>query len=370
MDRRVFLTQSLCSAAGLALASPVWAAPPNTDKNILILGGTWFLGPAAVEAALVAGYNVTLFNRGISSPELFPYVEKLRGYRSADADEQDLSALGRRHWDAVIDVWPNDPDVVASAAEHLKGRTKHYLYVSSVAAYPGTLLEGGGPPLDEQAATLPWVPGTSSYNRRKAESERRVHAAIGESLTIVRPGPIKGARDDSPELLTWLRRLQANGPHIAPGDGSDPLEMVDVKDVARFLMLAIERSLYGTYNLTGRSMTFREFLRKCGAAVHSDADLVWIPKSFLDEHQLEREVYFPYWRPSGSLPGLYQISSEKAYRAGWQTRSFDETAFDCLADFRSHQPPVSTTTALIPWSDRLSPEKEREVIDAWHSSHA
>jgi 2'-hydroxyisoflavone reductase len=107
-------------------------SPP---RRILVLGGTQFLGPATVEAAVAGGHTVTLFNRGITDPDLFPHVEKLRGFRSSDAGDQDLSSLAHRHFDVVVDVWPNDPTTVASAAEFLKDRVGHYLYVSSIAAY-------------------------------------------------------------------------------------------------------------------------------------------------------------------------------------------------------------------------------------------
>jgi NAD(P)-dependent dehydrogenase (short-subunit alcohol dehydrogenase family) len=100
-----------------------------------VFGGTGFLGPAVVEALMADGHTVTIFNRGVTNAELFPRVEKLRGFRSAEPNDQDLSGLSRRHFDVVIDVWPNDPDVVASAAEFMKDRTNHYLFVSSVGAY-------------------------------------------------------------------------------------------------------------------------------------------------------------------------------------------------------------------------------------------
>jgi 2'-hydroxyisoflavone reductase len=210
-----------------------------------------------------------------------------------------------------------------------------------------------------------WEGPARKYNRGKAESERRLHAVAGEKLTIVRPGPIKGDRDDTPDLLAWLIRAESGGHHIAPGDGTDPVEMVDVKDVARFLVLAIDRALYGTFNLTGRVMTFRGFLENCTNVTRCDAEFIWIPQKFLQEHQLETDsalgVFagnFPFWRPPGSKPRLFQISSEKAYRAGWQTRAFDETALDCLTNFRSR-------SETLDWTDYLSPFKEKEVLDAW-----
>lgn len=335
-----------------------------TPKRILVIGGTVFLGPAIVQAALNAGHTVTLFNRGVTSPELFPHVEKLRGFRSSDASDQDLSALPHRHWDAVIDVWPHDPFMAASAAELLKDRTRHYLYVSSIAAYDSKDFEKPG--VDESAPLELWTSDASEYSRGKAESERRLAAICGSRLTIVRPGPIKGFRDDTPDLLTWLLRAQIGGKHIAPGDGSSPVELVDVDDVARFLMLAISRSMYGTFNLTGKPMTFREFLAKCNAATGSDAAFVWIPKEFLDQHHLDPDPVlhihggnFPFWRPPGTDPGLYQVSSDKAFAAGWHTRPFEETAADCLATYRSDFPTLSN------WQDYLSPTKENEVLDAW-----
>jgi 2'-hydroxyisoflavone reductase len=294
---------------------------------------------------------------------LFPHCEKLRGFRSSDTGDQDLSSLARRHFDVVLDVWPNDPTTVASAAEFLRDRAGHYLYVSSIAAYDSKEFERAG--IEENAPLEPWNGTGRKYNRGKAESERRLHAIFGDRITIVRPGPIKGYRDTTSDLLTWLIRAQNGGQHIAPGDGSDPVEIVDVKDVARFLMLAADQSFYGTFNLTGRPMGFREFLAACKATTHSDAQFVWIPQDFLHRQGLETDFAlglfagnFPFWRPPGAKPGLWQVSSEKAFRAGWQTRTFQETALDCLSYFRSRD-------KTLDWDDYLSPDKEKQVLDAW-----
>ncbi|HXR15209.1 MAG TPA: NAD-dependent epimerase/dehydratase family protein [Terriglobales bacterium] len=369
MDRRDFIKYSLMATAASACSLfPLRAFASAPPRRILVLGGTSFLGPALVEASVAAGHTVTLFNRGITNPELFPHLEKLRGFRSSDAGDQDLSSLARRHFDVIVDVWPNDPAVVASAAEFLKDRAPHYLYVSSVAAYDGKEFTKAG--IEENAPLETWDGPGQKYNRGKAESERRLHAILGERLTIVRPGPIKGDRDTTPDLFAWLTRAQNGGRHIGPGDGSDPVELVDVKDVARFLVFAIDRSLYGAFNLTGRTMTFREFLNACKAVTRSDAEFVWVPQDFLHQHQLETDFTlglfagnFPFWRPSGAHPGLYQISSEKAFRAGWQTRPFEETALDCLTSFRSQG-------ENLDWTDYLSADKEKQVLDAWthHSS--
>ncbi len=362
MHRREFLKSSLLAGAGAAWASMwpsrVWGVAP---RKILVLGGTLFLGPALVEALVADGHTVSLFNRGVTHPELFPFLEKLRGFRSPDTNDQDLTALAHRKFDIVVDVWPNDPEMVASAAQFLKDRTQHYLFVSSVAAYDGK--EWSQPAMNEDTPLEPFPGKGRTYNRNKAESERRLHAIVGERLTIVRPGPIKGSRDDTPDLLTWLLRAQDGGEHIAPGDGHDPVEIVDVKDVARFLAMAIERSLYGTFNLTGRSMTFREFLDACKNATRSDATFTWIPQQFLREHGVEEDEVlhtfagnFPMWRPNPKNQGLFRVSSAKAFGAGWKTRPFEETALDALSFFYSSQ---------MDRPNFLTAAKEREVLDAW-----
>lgn len=362
MNRRTFLKRS----ARIAMASvcsgllPAWAT--IAPKRILVLGGTFFLGPATVDALLADGHTVTIFNRGVTNPDLFPHLEKLRGFRSTDANDQDLSALSHRHFDVIVDVWPNDPALVQSAAEFLKDRAQHYLFVSSIAAYDSK--EFSKTDIREDAPMEAFNGSGRTYNRNKAESERRLHSIIGDRLTIVRPGPIKGRRDDTPDLLTWLIRAQQGGEHIAPGDGRDPVELVDVKDVARFLALALQRSLYGTFNLTGRSISFREFLDACHAATRSDATFTWIQQSFLHEHGLEPDAVlhtfagnFPFWRPDPNNQGLFRVSSEKAFQSGWRTRPFEETAFDCLNDFYANH--IMEPSAL------LAPEKEKEVLAAW-----
>ena len=364
MNRRRFIRASAASSLGFLLAgtSNVFA---RTPKRVLVFGGTGFLGPAVVEALMVDGHAVTIFNRGVTNAELYPRVEKLRGFRSANPNDQDLSALSRRRFNVVIDVWPNEPDVVGSAAEFMKDRTNHYLFVSSVGAYDHKFF--AKPDLIvEETPLQPWdLPGRR-YNRNKAESERRLHKIIGERLTIIRPGPIKGHRDDDAgDLLTWLLRAQEGGEHIDPGDGKSPVQLVDVKDVARFLALAIAQPLYGTFNTTGNSFWFRDFLEACNKATKSQATFTWIPQDFLHEHGLEPDAVlhtfvgnFPLWEPDTKYQGLYRVSSAKAFAAGWHIRPFEETALDCLSDFYS---------GLSQRPNYLTAAREKEVLEAWKS---
>ena len=364
MNRRRFIRASAASSLGFLLAgtSNVFA---RTPKRVLVFGGTGFLGPAVVEALMVDGHAVTIFNRGVTNAELYPRVEKLRGFRSANPNDQDLSALSRRRFNVVIDVWPNDPDVVASAAEFMKDRMNHYLFVSSVGAYDHKFFAEPDP-IVEETPLQPWdLPGRP-YNRNKAESERRLHKIIGERLTIIRPGPIKGHRDDDAgDLLTWLLRAQEGGEHIGPGDGKSPVQLVDVKDVARFLALAIAQPLYGTFNTTGNSFGFRDFLEACNKATKSQATFTWIPQDFLHDYGLEPDAVlhtfvgnFPLWEPDTKYQGLYRVSSAKAFAAGWHIRPFEETALGCLSDFYS---------GLSQRPNYLTAAREKEVLEAWKS---
>jgi len=359
MNRKQFLKRSAVLATALALPRTILSRVPpiSSSKRVLVLGGTHFLGPAIVQAAIAAGHSVTLFNRGVTHPEFFPHLEKLRGYRAPVPAEQNVSALGRRQWDVVIDVWPYDPAVVESMAEYFKDLTAHYMFVSSIAAYDPSNFSK--PDIDETAPMAPWDGPARIYVRGKAESERRLTRILGDKLTIVRPGPIKGNLDNTPDLWTWLFRAQSGGTHIGPGDGSEYIQTVDAQDVAGFLMLAIEQRIFGLFNVTGRAVPFRDFLEQCKSAMRSRAEFVWVGKEFLDERKLINEQNFPLWRPRPDTREVFHISCQKAFGVGWRTRAFEETAKDCVNFYRSLEP------VFFDWTDPLSPETEAQVIAEW-----
>jgi len=371
VKRREFVKRSLFATgsamATLAFPKTPFAASPR--KNILILGGTSFLGPAVVEEALIGGHKVTLFNRGITHPELFPQVEKLWGFRAIDLRQQHLGSLeGSRRWDAVIDVWPSAPTLAATAATLLKDRTDHYLYVSSIGVYASF----GEPNIHEDAPIKAFNGDEEDYSPAKAESERRLKAIVGNKLTIVRPCAITGWRATGPDTLSWLLRAQSGGTHIGPGDGNDPVQQVDVKDVARFLITSVERHITGTFNLTDRSRSFRDFLAACNEATDSNAEWIWIPRNFLAREGIADWNHFVGWRTDPAWRGFAQISSERAFNAGWKPRSFTETASDILEWYRKpgvkiwdwHDPQQT------PWRDPLTWEKEQAVLSDWKRTSA
>lgn len=369
MERREFLRKSFF-AGSAALASVILkrrAFGADRGRNILVLGGTNFLGPSIVEAALIGGHNVTLFNRRKSHPTLFPQLEKLWGVRAVDLQQQDLHSLeGGRQWDAVIDVWPHEPTLAATAATLLKDRTDHYLYVSSIGVYASY----SQPSMNEDAPVLPWNGNEEDYSPAKAESERRLRAIVGNKLTIVRPTGIAGWKNTGPDILSWLLRAQSAGTHIGPGDGADPFQVVDVKDVARFLIASVERRITGTFNLTGRVMTFREYLAACNKATDSDAEWIWIPREFLAKEGVADWNHFIGWRTDPAWKGFAEISSERAFGVGWEPRSFTETAADTLDWYHTPGTKIWDWRDPLqrPWTDPLTPEKEEAILRAWKSA--
>jgi 2'-hydroxyisoflavone reductase len=353
MLKRDFLKTSIAASLALAAFGPTRAHAVVKPKRILVLGGTLFLGPPFVEAAIANGHSITLFNRGVTNPELFPEVEKLRGYRSAHPDDENLSALGRRRWDVVVDVWPNDPALAESAARKLADRTDHYIYVSSIGAYD--IEDWARPNLTEEAPLAPWNSNQRGYNRGKAESERRLSEIVGDKLMIVRPGAIKGRRDDTPDMYVWLKRLQDRDAVLAPGNGSTPVQIVDVRDVADFMLLAVDRSVHGVFNVTGKEVSFRDFLEACRSATHSSGEIVWVPQAFL-EKQGPQDWHrdYPYFAPQSDKPNFFRISTQKARAAGWETRPLRYTAMESLAyfggleNFQFHDPiPAPQQDALL-----------------------
>src|ERR1700728_2620106 len=201
--------------------------------RVLVLGGTRFLGRAVVEAALGRGDEVTLFNRGQSNPELYPGLEEIVGDRAGD-----LTALSSRSWDAVIDVAAYDPDLVSRSVRALADRTRHYAFVSTVSVYAdhGVRQVEGAPVLELRDDTAP----DDLYGARKAAAERIVTEAFGDRALIGRAGLIVG-----------------------PNDPTDPVQCIDVRDLAGWFVDGCHRGRSGAFNVTGEPMPFGDLLRDC-----------------------------------------------------------------------------------------------------------
>jgi 2'-hydroxyisoflavone reductase len=359
VTRRSFLHTSLgalASAAAPSATSRAAEAKP-ARKRILILGGTGFLGPALVDAARAHGHAVTLFNRGKTRPDLFPDVEKLRGDRDGKLD-----ALRGKKWDAALDTSGYVPRIVKLSADLLAPAVGRYLFVSSISVYPDDVKAGADESYPVQELADPKTEEVRKhYGALKAACERAAEAAMPGRVAVVRPGLIVGPGDPTDRFTYWPVRLDRGAEVLAPGDGTDPVQVVDVRDLAAWMIALAEQGAAGTWNATGPAerLTMRELLERSREAIASKASLVWVPASFLAERKVEPWSDLPAWVPAAE-GGFGALSNARAVAAGLRFRPVADTAKDTLAWWKAQ--PAERRAKL---RAGLSEEKEREVLAAW-----
>jgi 2'-hydroxyisoflavone reductase len=296
--------------------------------RLLVLGGTKFLGRAAVAAALARGHEVTLFNRGETNPELFPEAEKLRGDRT-----QGLDVLQDREWDAVLDPSGYIPSVVRASAETLADATEHYLFVSSISVY-ASLAE----PVDEESpvAELGDLPDDrltddySNYGPLKALCEQVVAEVFSERQACVRPGLIVGANDPTGRFAYWPHRVALGGQVLAPAPPEAQVQFVDAKDLGAWLVDLSERREAGVFNATHPGRSWREVLSACREVSGGDASFEWVPAELLNEHEVGEWMELPLWVADPDTAGIHQADVSRAVAAGLTFRPLEETVRDTL----------------------------------------
>jgi 2'-hydroxyisoflavone reductase len=319
--------------------------------RFLVLGGTKFLGRATVEAALDRGHDVTLFNRGETNPELFPEVEKIRGDRT-----EDLSRLDGGRWDAVVDPSGYFPDVVRRSAEALKESARRYLFVSSVSVY-ADFSEGpnedsprgelGDMPADEM------LPEYENYGPLKALAEDAVWEVFGDRATIVRPGLIVGPHDPTGRFTYWPHRAARGGDMVVPAPPERTVQFVDVRDLGRWLVELLERDEGGAFNATRSGVPWQKLIDSARSVTGSDAAPVWVPDSFLSQHEVGEWMELPLWLADPEWVGMNQADVSRAQAAGLSHRPLEDTIRGTLDE-------AETTDGA-----GLKPERERELLEAW-----
>jgi 2'-hydroxyisoflavone reductase len=356
------------SVADRADASTQWEGISRTQQplRILILGGTSFLGPAEVEYALARGHTLTLFNRGQTNPHLFPEVEKLVGDRATP----DYSALEGREWDAVIDNSANLAKWVQDSVEVLKDTAGRYLFVSSISAHKDNSIIGqteDGPVFTredydeviESAADF----GTA-FGPNKAQAERDTLAAFGDRGIVVRPGLIVGPGDRSHRFTYWPVRIDRGGEVLAPGNGADFTQIVDVRDLGAFLVELVEDEANGTYLATGPEapMTMAEMLYGCRAVTSTPVSFTWVDADFLQEHEVGAWMEMPcYMYPTEDMKGFSTYDCSKAFAVGLSFRPIAETARDTLEWY------YTLSEERKQMRTGIDPEKEARILEAWHA---
>ncbi|WP_431122924.1 NAD-dependent epimerase/dehydratase family protein [Flagellimonas flava] len=361
MDRRTFMEAMALSAVSLGLSNVVSCANFKPKLDVLVLGGTYFLGPAIVNAFRNAGHAVTLFNRGLTNPDLFPDLPHIFGDRENGPEA--YLALQHKQWDLVIDVWPQRSVLVDESTAALQSYAKHYSFISSVAVYKN--FNEAGRSEDDSVLDLPKDKSTWGYSEEKAASEKLVSDRFPNNHTILRPGPIKGWRDPAHDLLYWLLKLQRNEDILAPGNGNDPLQFIDVKDVAKFAVRAIENKLAGIYNCVGPKenvLVWKDFLNLAKTHLQSTSKLYWSDKEFLENHEVYAWEHLPLWAPI-SDDFFMEVSNAKAVAAGFNYSPLEKTLDDCLAWCRTKGNP----DMLFGVGDEpvgITVQKEKEVIES------
>jgi len=342
-----------CAAGGGAVMGE------RKKLNILILGGTNFLGPELIREAQSRGHVMTMFNRGKTNPHLFPEVEKIHGDRKTD----DIKALGGRSWDAVLDTSGFVPKVVKASAELLSKNVGQYVFISSISVYPDDVKPDAGETTPVQTVAEPESEDVKKYyGGLKALCEAAAEAAMPGRVTNVRPGLIVGPGDPTDRFTYWPVRISKGGDVLAPGSGDDPAQVIDVRDIATWIIGALERRHVGVFNAVGpaRRMTMREMLEGCRKAAGSDARFVWAPLSFLEKHEVIPWGDMPVW--TGKDAGFASISNARAVATGMMFRPLVETAKDTLEWFKTLPAERQATMKA-----GLTPEREAKVLEAFKS---
>jgi 2'-hydroxyisoflavone reductase len=378
LDRRRFVFGSL--AAGLAAScgsrkdappvakaaptpAPAPAGPPP-PKTILVLGGTGFLGPHVVDAALARGHKVTLFNRGKTRPELFPTVEKLQGDRDGK-----LEALRGRTWDAVVDTSAYVPRITKLSAELLAPSVKQYVNISTISVYGSHDRVGA-----DESAPLATLPDPTSedvkqhYGALKALCEQAAEAAMPGRVANLRPGLIIGPGDPTGRFTHWPSRMAEGGEVLCPGDGTTPTQYIDGRDLGAWIVKVVEDGTVGTFNALGpeRRITMREVLEACNAAGGNKATLAWVAAAFLKEQEVAPWSELPMWFDAkGEMAGFGTTSNARAVAAGLKFRPILDTAKDTLAWLETLPESTPEDKRKRFRSTGISREREAKVLAAW-----
>jgi 2'-hydroxyisoflavone reductase len=399
--RREFIQTTTGGLAGIglgALVTPACVSVPGSipvmKQRILILGGTGFLGPALIESVRARGHELTLFNSGTTEsrrlregrPTVVPAeVEVLLGNRDPlmTADDRrlrgdpeaeskrdpnsprGLTKLEGRSWDAVIDTSGYFPRLVAASAELLAPRVEQYVFISTISVYA----RNDQPGMDESAELLTLAdpsseefgPNFENYGGGKALCEAAAEAALPGRTTNIRPGYIVGPRDTSARYAYWPWRVAQGGAMLVPGTPSDPVQLIDVRDLAEWIVHCIETRTMGDFNATGPSppLTMSAMLAACAEGARVSSPPVFAEPAFLAEQGL----HYPIWAsPEGETAGFHRVSIAKAFAAGLRFRPHAETARDTLAWLRSL--PEGLQARLVPVG--LAAQEE-EVLHRWRA---
>ena len=306
--------------------------PAALAMRILILGGSGFIGRHLASELLAGGHAVTVFSRGRQATVLPAGTEALHGDR--DAGAAGLAALAGRAWEACVDLSGYTPRQLRASTQALAGCVGRYVYVSAVMAYALPIGPASRPVIESQplrpaaADEVTEVDG-DTYGPLKAACERIVGQAFGPRASLLRPQVVAGPGDGSLRYAYWVQRAAlgpAAGAMLAPGDGSDALQLIDVRDVAAFMRRVLEHDIAGIFNLAGPRLAWRQFMQLLGVAAP-----VWVPAAVLQAANLAFGELPLYRQADHPLAALMDVSSAKARAAGLVLTDPAQSIFDMRA---------------------------------------
>jgi 2'-hydroxyisoflavone reductase len=334
--------------------------------RVLIIGGTAFVGRHIAEAAIAAGHAVTVFHRGLTGTELFPQATHLLGDR-----DEDLSALADGRWDATVDVCAYVPRQVRSIAEALDGRGGRYVFISSTSAYripvsPGFTEDAPLAELDDPSILTADQVTDATYGGLKVACERAAIEFFGDAdgaaggPVIVRPTYVIGPHDRSYRFTWWVERIARGGRVLAPGGPDDPIQVIDARDLASWIVRVIELSVTGIFHAVSPPppFGFGALLEAIAAEVAPPGTrLTWVEPHFLTELGESVET-IPLWPGGDSEREINTADPARAYAAGLTPRPIRQSVAEIHAAERAaNQPP--------PAGVGLTAEREAELLAAW-----
>jgi len=407
--RREFIASGIAAVIAGSLPRTVASAETSGKARsfrILILGGTGFLGPACTESALARGHSVTHFNSGRTEerrqetgrPSVVPAgVEQLYGNRDPNKTAEErknegkpdapkdpnspkgLSQLEGKQWDAVIDTSGFFPRMVKASAQLLTANVKQYLFISTISVYKNTSVPNFDEtaPLETLADPLIEEMGKdfANYGGGKALCEKAAEAAMPGRVTNIRPGFIVGRRDTSGRFIYWPVRASLGGQMVVPGQPADPIQLIDVRDLADWIIHCIENNIVSVYNATGpeKELSMKAMMEGVRKGVGSDASFTWINNDFLKSQGIKDGQFPLYAPPTGESAGLHRCNISRALAKGLKFRPISETAKDTLDWYKSLPPDLQTRVAPQfaklpegpPWIDT-----EKQILAAWGKHEA
>jgi 2'-hydroxyisoflavone reductase len=317
--------------------------------RILLLGGPKFLGRAVIDTALERGHEVTLFNRGTTGASLYPELERIVGDRDGGLD-----GLRGREWDAVVDTSGYLPRLVGASAALLADSIGHYVFVSSISVYASfaEVVDEGSP-----VAELT-EPGSEDvgrdYGALKALCERAVEDALPGRSASIRAGLIVGPHDPTGRFTYWPHRIARGGDTLVPGPAWRPIQLIDVRDLAAWMLAVAEERLAGPFNATGPT-TMGAVVDAARRVAASSARSVEVDDAFLAAQKVGEWMELPLWVDTrdDAWRHFLEVDASRATAAGLTFRPLDETVTATLTE-------AETVDGV-----GLTPERERELLTAW-----